>query len=143
MTLLSPHFDLAEFTTSQTASRQGLDNTPPPEVLEHLRQTAAHLEIVRAWLGKPMLISSGYRSPAVNEAVGGVPSSAHVKGWAVDFICPGFGPPLTVCRALERSGIAFDQVIEEGTWVHISFDPRMRGQVLTRAPGGYTPGLKS
>lgn len=138
---LSEHFDLAEFTTSQTASRKGIANVPPPEVIEHLKQTAAHLELVRALLGKPMSISSGYRSPALNKAIGGVPLSAHTLGWAADFICPAYGSPLAICKALAASSIKFDQIIEEGTWVHISFDPRMRGIVLTKTGNGYSAGL--
>jgi hypothetical protein len=138
---LSPHFHLDEFTDSQTAQRRGLDNTPPPEVVERLKVTAEGLERVRALLGKPILISSGYRSPAVNRAVGGASKSAHVLGYAADFISPGYGKPLAICRAIVGSDIDFDQIIEEGTWVHISFDPRMRREVLTKTKGGYKAGL--
>ncbi len=139
---LSDHFTLAEFTTSQTAARRGIDNIPPTTVLKRLKATAAALEAVRSLLGKPLLISSGYRCPALNKAVGGTVGSAHVLGFAADFICPGFGDPLEVCRAISASDLTFDQLIEEGTWVHISFDPRMRRQVLTRrADGGYGLGL--
>lgn len=139
---LSPNFHLDEFTTSQTAVRKGIDNTPSKSVLERLKMTAANLEKVRAALGKPMLISSGYRSKALNKAVGGSPSSAHIEGYAADFISPGFGAPIDICRALVKAGIEFDQLIEEGTWVHISFDPRMRGQVLTMRNGKYAAGLR-
>jgi hypothetical protein len=59
----------------------------------------------------------------------------------VDFNCYGFGDPLAVCRALAESDLAFDQMIEEGSWCHISFDPRLRRQVLTRRVGGYGLGL--
>lgn len=52
-----------------------------------------------------------------------------------------FGPPLAVCRALAKSGLPFDQVIEEGGWTHISFDPRGRRQVLTKLSQGYQEGL--
>lgn len=138
---LSPNFSLEEFTVSQTASRLSIDNTPPPAVLERLKTTASRMELVRAFLGKPILVSSGYRSPPLNKAVHGAANSAHVQGWAVDFICPGYGTPLVVCRALARSGQEFDQVIEEGTWVHISFDPQMRGEVLTMRDGVYRKGL--
>ncbi len=138
---LSDHFALAEFVTSQTAARRGIDNTPPPEVLERLVGTAQALEAVRSLLGKPLLISSGYRCPALNKAIGGAVGSAHVLGYAADFICPGFGDPLEVCQAIAASDLKFDQIIEEGTWVHISFDPRMRRQVLTMRAGRYSTGL--
>jgi hypothetical protein len=141
---LSPHFSLSEFTISQTASRLGVDNTPDETVIARLKQTAEGMEEVRDLLGgKPILISSGYRSLAVNRALGSSDTSAHVKGYAVDFICPAFGSPLAICKALSKSkGFEFDQWIEEkGQWVHISFDPRMRGQVLTMRDGKYASGL--
>lgn len=142
MTYLSPHFSLAEMTASQTAARKGLKNDPPDWVLENLTNTAEQMEKVRALLGHPILVSSGYRSPAVNRAVGGSTTSAHTQGYAVDFICPRFGTPLEVCQAIAGSDIAFDQLIEEcARWVHISFEHRLRGQVLTYAAGRYRVGL--
>ncbi len=118
-------------------------NTPPPEVVGTLRNTAARMEQVRRQLGdRTISVSSGYRCRALNRAVGGARTSAHLTGYAVDFNCYGFGDPLAVCRALAGAEIAFDQLIEEGSWVHISFDPRLRRQVLTRRPGGgYGLGL--
>jgi len=144
--MLSPHFHLDEFITSPTAERRGIDNTPSPAILERLKLTAEHLEKVRAVLKKPILISSGYRSPALNAAVGGSRTSDHMDGYAADFICPGFGPPLAVCKAIVAAGIKFDQLIEEnGRWVHIGFSPRMRQSVLTwNGPGkGYVRGLRA
>lgn len=139
---LSPNFHIDEFTTSQTAARRGINNTPPPEAIKRLQNTAKNLEKVRAVLGKPLLISSGYRSPALNKAVGGSATSDHMTGDAADFISPGFGTPIAICRAIVAAGIKFDQLIEEGTWVHISFGPRMRGQILTMRNGKYTAGLR-
>jgi hypothetical protein len=141
--LLSPHFTLAELTISQEAARRGLDNTPTPEILDRMKTiTAPGMELVRACLGAPIQVSSGYRSPKVNRAVGGASTSAHQWGWAVDFIAPGAGSPLTVARKLESSDIEFDQLIHEfGTWVHISFEPRKRGQVLTIDRQGTRAGL--
>jgi putative chitinase len=119
------------------------DNAPPPEVVGTLRTTAAQMEAVRRLLGDQVIsISSGYRCRALNRAVGGSRTSAHLSGHAVDFHCYGFGDPLAVCRRIAASDLAFDQLIEEGTWVHLSFDPRMRRQVLTRRPdGSYGLGL--
>src|SRR5665213_2021574 len=76
----------------------------------------------------------------------GHPNSAHRLGFAVDFSCPGFGSPLEICRALdaaEKAGkIAFDQLIQEGGWVHISRDPKLRGQRLTLTGAGrYAAGI--
>ena len=145
MSMLSPNFSLAEFIRSDTAQRYRLDNTPPPEVLERLQRTAEMLEQVRDLLGGvPIRINSGYRGPAVNKAVGGVDSSAHTQGWAVDFVCPDFGPPLQVCQEIVASGLLFDQLIHEyGRWTHLSFAPAMRRQPLSIASAaqGYVKGI--
>jgi putative chitinase len=67
-----------------------------------------------------------------------------MDGWAVDFTCKAYGDPLAVCKAIESSGIKFDQMIHEfGRWTHISFAPEMRGQKLTifRPENKYKLGL--
>jgi zinc D-Ala-D-Ala carboxypeptidase len=126
MTELTPHFTLEEFTDSQTAARQGIPNAPPAHELENLKRTAEVMEKVRTLLGdKPILISSGYRSPKVNAAVGGSKNSAHISGLAVDFSCPSFGTPLAICRKLEphMRELTVDQLIHEyGTWVHLGLN---------------------
>ena len=136
---ISSHFYWAELTASQAAQRLGLDNTPSPAARANLQRLAEYLECVRLWLrSRPLIISSGYRSPAVNKAVGGSLNSAHMSGLAVDFICPDYGSPLTVMRAIEaaaNNGVIplqpFDQLIYEGTWVHLGLaelgvKPRMQ-----------------
>jgi zinc D-Ala-D-Ala carboxypeptidase len=130
---LSEHFTLEELTSSSTALRKGIDNhAPNEEVMDHLRVLASGLERVRAILGAALHIDSGYRSPALNKAVGGVATSAHITGYAADFICPGYGTPLQVVKILtEPHAMEFDQIIQEGTWVHISFVPAMRRSILT------------
>ena len=146
MTKLSEHFTLEELTFSATAQRKQIDNKPPAEVLENMKRLAAGLEEVRAVLGnKPMRINSGYRSPELNRAVGGARLSAHMAGYAADFVCPDFGSPLKIVKALAATGIQFDKLIQEGTWVHISFAPEARRQLLTAhfGPNGtsYTAGV--
>lgn len=138
---LSPHFTLEEMTLSQVGERAGLDNTPPPEIVTNLAYTCAKMESVRALLGFPLLVSSGYRSPEVNKAVGGAADSAHMSGYAVDFICPKAGTPLDICEHIAGSVLQFDQVIQEGTWIHLSFAPTMRREVLAKQGAGYTQGL--
>lgn len=127
MTKISEHFSLEELTKTKT----GLPNYPGDKELDHLRSTALRMEEVRALLSHPIKVNSGYRSLAVNHAVGGSINSAHMRGYAVDFVCPGYGTPVEIVRGIAASGIKFDQCIEEGTWVHISFDPRMRQEVKT------------
>ena len=143
---LSEHFSLDEFTASETALRKGIDNTPPPVVTEKLRMLANTLEQVRTLLGNNSIrISSGYRCLALNRAIGSGDTSAHVLGYAVDFTCPKFGTPKEVANKIAESPIKFDQLIYEGTWVHLSIDPRNRREVLTAHFGkgktSYTKGI--
>lgn len=136
---LSPHFTEEELTITQV---RGIDNTPPAGPLLHLQDAANGMEQVRSLLGnRPITVNSGYRSPIVNRIVGGSPTSAHMDGYAIDFICPAFGTPEDICRAIERSNIDFDQLLFEQTWVHISFAPAMRRQVLTKQGSGFVAGL--
>lgn len=142
---LAPHFTYAEFVFSQTAIRHGIANTPDEQALKNLHHTAAQMEKVRELLGAPIFISSGYRSPELNAAIGGSKTSQHMSGEAADFVSP-FGSPLEICRALVDAGahrdIVFDQLIYEGTWVHISFLRQPRGEILTWKPGeGYSQGI--
>lgn len=140
---LSEHFSLAEMTVSDNARRLGLSNDPPPEIMARLRTVAYQMERVRIVLGEhPIRVTSAYRSPTVNRAAGGAKTSAHLAGWAVDFQCPGFGTPLRIAEAISRSAITFDQLIHEhGVWVHLSFDPKRRGQLLTIDKLGTRSGL--
>lgn len=128
---LSPNFTLAEFTHSQIAAREGIDNTPSLAILDNIKFTANELEKVRALLGTPIIISSGYRSPELNTAAKGSRSSQHLEGRAVDFTSPLFGSPKQIVEKILSSDIQYDQVIHEfNTWVHISFSPRNRKQAL-------------
>jgi len=121
---LSPHFSLEELTQSDTATRLGIDNTPTVEIIDNLTYLAGELEYVRDILSAPMLISSGYRSYALNDHLGSKRTSSHTKGLAVDFICPSFGNPHSVVDAIVLANINYDQVIlEYGRWVHLSFHP--------------------
>lgn len=141
---LSPNFSLSELSYSETAEERGIDNTPPPEVVENLRRLAAGLESVRALLGAPLEISSGYRCPALNEAVGGSSTSQHMQGLAADFECTAFGTPLEVADAIRRSDLEFDQcILEYGRWVHLSFSDAPRRRLLTIYDDdkGYVAGL--
>lgn len=147
MTQLTDHFSLDELTASSTATRLSIDNTPPLEVVAHLTVLAMGLEKIRVLLGsKPLRINSGYRCPQLNRIIGGAPKSAHITGYAADFVCQDFGTPVDIVRKIQAAGLRIDQCIQEGTWVHISFDPAMRGQFLIAnfAPGQpttYTAGV--
>lgn len=137
---MTPHFTYKEAIKTAT----GLDNTPGPEVAVNIGVTAMRMEEVRkALFAYPIKINSWFRSPAVNKAVGGSKTSDHMKGYAVDFTCKGFGDEYTVACAIRDSGIKYDQLILEYGWIHISFAPTMRGQLLTKksATSPYIVGL--
>ena len=82
---LSGHFSLAELTKSQTATRKGIDNKPTLDHIENLTELCTHvLEPTRRNFGKPMVISSGYRSEELCEAIGSSKNSQHAKGQAAE-----------------------------------------------------------
>ena len=150
---LTPNFMLEELTASDTATRMGIVNAPSATVAAHLYTLAAGLEKVRILLGAPMHILSGYRCETLEHVLCqkdwerwcGVhghqldqagwaayfATKAHPQGFAADFIAPAAGDPLTIVRKIQAAGAEFDQLLQEGTWVHISFAPAMRKQVLT------------
>ena len=137
---ISEHFTWREVTFSETAIRAGIDNTPPDELLPNIQRMANFMEQVRFVLGgRPIFISSWYRSPEVNSTIGGSKSSAHMKGLACDFVCPLLGEPKHVAKELAESNLDFDQVILEGNrWVHIGLAEGNRRQILT----AFFPGPK-
>lgn len=120
---LSQHFTLAELTRSATGARKGLDNTPTQEVIANLTTLCEKLlEPLRAKIGKPLIVLSGYRSQEVNKAVGGAKNSQHLTGNACDFYVDGH----TIAELFElirKSGLEYDQCLEEfGQWIHISWN---------------------
>ncbi len=140
---MSEHFAFGDFLQSRLAEQRGIPNNPTPEARENLLFTMAGLERIRAILGFSIIITSGYRSEALNAAVGGSPASQHCRGQAVDFTCPLFGSPHDVAVFLAQwmRVIGIDQLIFEGTWVHCSFSLEPRYQALTKRDGGYTQGI--
>ena len=79
------YFNIKEMTKSQTAELYHIDNTPTKEVVENLKKVMYILDIIRVYIGKPILVNSGYRCKKLNEMVGGVQNSMHTKGLAADF----------------------------------------------------------
>jgi len=147
--MLSAHFSEDELTRSNTAIRKGIDNSPDYHVKANLIVLANGLERVRSALGAPMNISSGYRGPKLNAAVGGSRNSDHMQGLAADFTAINFGTPLEICHwlNLQKDQIGFQQLIHEGRWVHISFPdegaPKLEILTAHFTPSGvtYTRGL--
>lgn len=126
---LTPHFTVSEFTASDTAARLGIDNSLPATMLVAARETCELLERIRAFLGGakarevPLVVTSGYRCPALNRAIGSAPTSDHVLSLAADFKAPAFGSAFEVAQALAPhvSELGIGQLIHEfGSWVHVS-----------------------
>ena len=125
------NFTISELVKSDTAEKAGINNTPDINSLDNLLELIFYvLQPLRDKLGKPMVITSGYRSAKVNQLVGGVGNSGHLTGQAADFIVKGM-TPAQVVEFIKKSGIEFDQCIDEGSWTHISFNKgHNRRQVL-------------
>ena len=141
---LSTHFTLEELTRSEVAARMGFDNTPNDQEIENLRRLASLLEMVKSAVGmKPVMITSGFRSKPVNDAVGSKDSSQHRIGCAADLRVPGM-KPREVVEACIANGVPFDQIILEfDSWTHISVpntpDAKPRGQRLIIDKAGTRP----
>ena len=132
---LSPHFTLAELTHTDHRS---LDNSPTQIEISNLQRLAQFLETVKTTLGgKPVMISSAFRSKAVNDAVGSKDTSSHRLGLAADFKVPGMAPDAVV-RAL--FALPYDQIIREyDAWTHISISDKPRRQALIIDKAGTRP----
>ena len=130
---LSADFNLSEFTESTKAKQLGIYNIPSDEEQKNLALLVEHvLQPLRTALGRSIKVTSGYRSPALNKAVGGVKTSQHNQGKAADIVVQGMHP-YDVIQAVLEAGLVFDQAIQEfGEWTHLSYNKEgNRGQVLT------------
>ena len=122
---LTNNFSLQELTSSETAVRRGIDNTPSPEVILNLKALCENvLQPLRDWYGKPITITSGYRSPELNKAIKGARNSDHMRGQAVDFVLP----KEDYQRVFDwlRKNVEYTQIIDEFSfsWIHISYDSK-------------------
>ena len=122
---LTTHFTLSEFIRSETAQAKGIDNTPSLEAVSNLQYLCQQvLEPLRVWIGKPVVINSGYRCAKLNQLVGGVSNSQHQTGQAVDIrLSDKATGQLYAEYILEHC--RFDQLLFEhsskGTyWLHVS-----------------------
>ena len=138
---LSKNLSLGEFTRSQTAKRKGIDNSPSEKHLEAAKLLAENIfQPIRECFAVPIFISSGYRSDALNEAIGGSKTSQHSKGEAIDIdMDHRNGPENEEIFHYIRENLPFDQLIwefgnnERPDWVHVSYNSagEQRGQILT------------
>ena len=150
---LTENFSLSEMTKSETALRQGLDNTPGDEEIDNLRKLAENvLQPIREAYGRGVKVNSGFRHPNVNAAVGGSRTSDHCKGQAADIEIPGVANADLAQWISEN--LEFRQLILEfytpgipdSGWVHVSYvEGDNKKQVMTAMKENgktvYKPGL--
>ena len=138
---LSKNLVLAEVTRSETAKRRGISNMPTPEHIENFKKLAEKVfQPIRDHFGVPIHISSGYRSAALNKAIGGSLSSQHCQGEAIDIDMDSRNVGVTYKMIFDyiKDNLEFDQLIWEfGTdynpdWVHVSYEStgKQRKQIL-------------
>jgi hypothetical protein len=136
---LSENLSLAEVIRSETAKRKGVSNMPTPEHIENFKKLAENIfQPIRKHFGKPIHISSGYRSDALNKAIGGSKTSQHCKGEAIDIDMDGTSITNAQIFNYIKDNLNFDQLIWEfGTasnpdWVHVSYEStgKQRKQIL-------------
>lgn len=150
---MTPHFTLAEFCASDIAVRRNIDNTLPATLRPDAEQTLEMLERIRGFLSNlarrdvPILLSSGYRCPALNMAVGSSGTSDHLRASAADWTAPAFGTPVEICRALALhvNTLGLGQLIHEfGRWVHTSWrlPMRLENRIITITVAGTTRGIQ-
>lgn len=109
---LSKHFSLTELTTSNTAIRKGIDNTPSTEVVKNLKELCTKvLEPLRVSVDKPIKITSGYRSPQLNKLIGGAKNSQHIEGKAADIHVDGMSTEELF--QFIKNKFVYDQLIQE------------------------------
>lgn len=117
------YFSIEELCKSDTATARGIDNTPNEEVKANLEALIENvLDPLREWYGKPIYVNSGYRSPELNKAVGGVSNSQHMKGQAADIDVHDTEENKKLQDYI-KDNLDFDQAIFEnnGAWLHVSY----------------------
>ncbi|MCQ2294677.1 MAG: D-Ala-D-Ala carboxypeptidase family metallohydrolase [Bacteroidales bacterium] len=126
------YFTIRELSNSATALRLGIDNTPSAEVMRNLAKlTDLLLDPARELWGKPLVVTSGYRCAKLNELVGGVAGSQHLRGCAADIVTLGNNrvQNYQLYQMIKSSSLPYDQLIAEKArcggcnWLHISFAP--------------------
>ena len=145
---LSDHFTLGECCRSETAQRQGIDNTATGEELENLKRVLENvIEPVRVNFGIPFTLNSGYRCQELNTAIGSNPNSQHCKGQAIDFEIPGVDNDLVARRVIDNLDYVqlilefYDGVDPNSGWIHVSYVSagENRNQALVYHGKQYTP----
>jgi hypothetical protein len=131
---ITKNFVMKEFVRSAVAEEKCIDNTIPDDCAENIRTLCVEcLQPIRDTINRSMTITSGFRSEVLNRAVNGAYGSDHCLGRAADFVVGGREDNLKAFAAIKKSGIEFDQLINErdGSWIHVSYRKgNNRNQVL-------------
>ena len=136
--ILSKNLSLAEVMKSATAIKHGIANEPNSQHLTNLKAVATNIfQPCRDYFGKPLAVTSGYRSPELNDLIGGSKRSQHSKGEALDLDAQVYGG-FTNAELFHyiKDNLDFDQLIwefgttEEPDWIHCSYTTNNRGEVL-------------
>lgn len=139
--MIKLNFTMSELLKSEVAEKYNISNIPDKQSLDNMLILICEcLQPLRNYIDKPIIISSGYRSPRLNghPIINGAQNSQHVTGQAVDFTIKGMTPKQIIEKII-ASGIEYDQVIDELTWVHISYNKKFnRKEILSYREGQYT-----
>ena len=132
---MGKYFSIAELTTSSTAIKKKINNTPTKEVENNLNQLIDNiLDPLREAWGQPIIVGSGYRCEALNKAVGGAAHSQHKLGQAADIHTKSDSAEdnKKLFELIKQLKLPFDQLINEYNynWIHVSYSPRNRRQIL-------------
>lgn len=121
------NFTMSELLHSDIAEKHHISNIPDKEHLDNLLLLIVNcLQPIRDYIGKPMIINSGYRSPRLNghPLINGASNSQHTTGQAADFTIKGLTPK-QIIELINKSGVEYDQLInEKNVWVHISYSSK-------------------
>ena len=132
---MGKYFSIAELTKSETANKRKINNKPTKEVENCLNQLIDNiLDPLREAYGQPIIVSSGYRCPELNKAVGGAKTSQHTLGQAADIHTESNSKESNkqLFELIKQLKLPFDQLINEYnySWIHVSYSNRNRRQIL-------------
>ena len=127
------YFTIKELCKSSTAEQKKIDNTPNSEIVNNLEKLVEYiLDPLREKYGKPIIVNSGYRSPALNKAINGSKTSQHMKGLAADITAGSVTKNKVLFNLVQELNLPFDQLIDEKKfrWIHVSYSNKPRKQIL-------------